>query len=135
MLFTTSPRFIAYARRFGIDTITRFPSNRYHLPVVTAMLQIISERYSASYYGYQNSDILLNPHFMRELEIVDKAIQSGQIRKPVEVSAHVFNMPVDNLAQQLKDPSKFDSIIRRYKRRIVSRTTTCAVGPLDSSHA
>lgn len=135
MLFTTSPQFIAYAHRFGIDTITRFPSNRYHLPVVTAMLQIISQRYNASYYGYQNSDILLNPHFLKELEIVNKAIQSGRIRRPVEVSAHVFNMPVDDLTQQLKDPSKFDAIIRRYRKRIVSRPTTCAVRPLDSSHA
>ncbi|KAM7456726.1 hypothetical protein BLSTO_02519 [Blastocystis sp. subtype 1] len=126
VLFTNSPSLIRYATSLNVDVITSYKTNPYHLPLVNTLLLTISQRYSASYYGYMNSDILLNPKVFAGLDIITQAVKEQQIPSPVEVASRVVEMPVASLSTQFAKSLDFAPILRRYKKQLRYRSLTCS---------
>ena len=58
IVFTNTPSLIAFAKRYKVLTISKYPVNKFHMPLVREMFTLSQSTFSASYYGYINSDII-----------------------------------------------------------------------------
>ena len=76
--------------------ITDFKRNPYGLPYIYSMYSIASTVYKAKYYGYLNSDILIEPVVFSVLNYLDKQARAGSISPYHELAGRVH--PIDTTA-------------------------------------
>lgn len=61
VVFTQSKSVKKEALDYNLTVFTINSRNEYGIPLISSMLIIMKENINADYYGYMNSDILLNP--------------------------------------------------------------------------
>lgn len=94
IVFTTSHSLISFCESKNITVIQRISRNEFGLPYVRDMLIELKARYNSSYYGYMNSDILLNPNIISTLKGISDRINRKQYPTTIGITCTVKE--VDN---------------------------------------
>lgn len=98
IVFTNTPSLIAFAKRHKVNTISKYPVNRFHMPLIREMFLLSHATYSASYYGYINSDILLSPNIFQAVSFTAYNSRLGLLKPYVLFFCWVFcsmRLPVE----------------------------------------
>lgn len=77
VVFSNSTSIKEFGRQYNVSVITDVPHNEYGLPFVNEMLLSIYRSYNASFYGFVNSDVLMNPRVFSLLSEVSKLVSRG----------------------------------------------------------
>ena len=93
ILFTNNQDIIRFFEYSVCKIITDFKRNPYGLPYIYSMYSIASTVYKAKYYGYLNSDILIEPVVFSVLNYLDKQARAGSISPYHELAGRVH--PID----------------------------------------
>ena len=93
ILFTNNQDIIRFFEHSVCRVITDFKRNPYGLPYIYSMYSIASTVYKAKYYGYLNSDILIEPVVFPVLNYLDKQARAGSISRYHELAGRVH--PID----------------------------------------
>ena len=93
ILFTNNQDIIRFFNHSVCKVITDFKRNPYGLPYIYSMYSIASTVYKAKYYGYLNSDILIEPVVFPVLNHLDKQARAGSISHYHELAGRVH--PID----------------------------------------
>ena len=93
ILFTNNQDIIRFFDHSVCRVITDFKRNPYGLPYIYSMYSIASTVYKAKYYGYLNSDILIEPVVFPVLNYLDKQARAGSISRYHELAGRVH--PID----------------------------------------
>ena len=126
VVFTTSKTVIEFCDIMNITHINKYETNEYGLPVVRSMLQKMKEFIDADYYGYMNSDILLNSKVFDVLKIVTTAVNNGEITDQIELISQVKNVfPI--LIPKNNSINEFDSYFQSMERSAKIRNALSAV--------
>lgn len=104
IVFTTNPNIIRFFKESVCTVNTNFTRNPYGLPYIYSMYAIASTVYKAKYYGYLNSDILIEPTVFSVLSYLDKQAQAGALSPYQELAGRVH--PVEPMSL----PMGFSSI-------------------------
>lgn len=83
IVFTDSPAIRSIAERLRLLCSPIAHTNPYGLPIVREMLLSARSQFNASFYGYMNSDILLNPGFFGFVHTAAGAIQNHRLPSAV----------------------------------------------------
>lgn len=89
IVFTTSHYLISFCESKNITVIQRISRNEFGLPFVKDMLIELKARYNASFYGYMNSDILLNPNVLLVLKDISDRINSKKYPNTIGIACTV----------------------------------------------
>ena len=73
----------------NITYVNEYKSNEFGLPFVRGLLESTRKIYKSQYYGYMNSDILLNPKVFSALQMINANIKNGRISDSVELISQV----------------------------------------------
>ena len=84
--------------------ITDFKRNPFGLPYVYSMYSIASALFDAKYYGYVNSDILLEPAVFSALNYLDEQVSVNALSPYQELTGRVRPIGIESL------PSGFSSL-------------------------
>ena len=93
ILFTNNQDIIRFFEHSVCKVITDFKRNPYGLPYIYSMYSIASTVCKAKYYGYLNSDILIEPVVFSVLNYLDKQARAGSISPYHELAGRVH--PID----------------------------------------
>lgn len=96
-VFSSSKSVTRYAMKHNITVIRRFERNEYGLPYFRSMIISMKKRVKSLYYGYLNSDCLLNPRVFEVLPLMQYKINNGIIPNRVELVSRVklVNVTID----------------------------------------
>ena len=83
VIIAASPNVTDYALSLNLTVITKVESNPYGLPFLNSIVNSSKSLFNASFYGYMNSDILLNPLIIKEMTLIKEAIDNGLLVPPV----------------------------------------------------
>ena len=97
ILFTNNQDIIRFFDHSVCKIITDFNRNPYGLPYIYSMYSIASTVYKAKYYGYLNSDILIEPVVFSVLNYLDKRVQNGSISRYHELAGRVHPINTTSL--------------------------------------
>lgn len=92
IVFSSSPSIISFCEIMNITVIQRISRNEFGLPFVKDMLIELASRYRSEYYGYMNSDILLNPNVFNALERISKKMNTGIYPYPIGITSTVMDV-------------------------------------------
>lgn len=92
------------------------------------MLLFAKQFFPADFYGYTNSDILLNPGIIKQLKVVSKAIASGDLPKEVELAARVGSTHVGLKTVKYSNLQVYSKSLRALAKRSTMRSLITAVG-------
>lgn len=67
VVFTKSNTILKEATKYNLTVFHTVERNEFDIPVVRSMLEVMRKNIHADYYGYMNSDILLNPRVFQLL--------------------------------------------------------------------
>lgn len=79
LVFTNTQTIISLAKRLNVQTVSHYPVNPYRMPYIREMYVTAKQTFSARYYGYVNSDILLSPNIMDVIKIAVHNVQLGKL--------------------------------------------------------
>lgn len=85
VIIASSPNVTDYALALNLTVIKEVESNPYGLPFLNSIINSSKSLFNASFYGYMNSDILLNPLIIKEMTLVKEAIDNGLLVPPVTI--------------------------------------------------
>lgn len=88
-MFTSSTVIKNLCHEYQIKTIQHHARNKYGLPFIKSLLQIMKKKINSKYYGYINSDILLNPRVLFLLPIIEKKYQQSILRTNFQIVSRV----------------------------------------------
>ncbi|KAK8792138.1 hypothetical protein WA171_002393, partial [Blastocystis sp. BT1] len=118
--FTKSPVFIQYCKNQSVDVISHYSVNEFDLPIVPAMMKQLRERYSADYYGYVNSDVLVSASLFAVLEDLLIRYQNNEITDQFLVAGVAVEIPVPD-SIPLSSPQNYTRWINRSENKVVFR--------------
>lgn len=88
-MFTSSLVIKNLCHDYQIKTIQYHARNKYGMPFIKSILQILKKKIKSKYYGYINSDILLNPKVIYILPIIEKKYQQSIIPQNYQIVSRV----------------------------------------------
>ena len=71
LVFSPSPQMERLCNLLNIKVVKNISRNEYGVPFVRGMLETMKKLVHADYYGYMNSDILLNPEVFNTIPIIN----------------------------------------------------------------
>lgn len=83
IVFTDSPAIRSTAERLHLLWLPIVHANPYGLPLVREMLLAARNHFNTSFYGYMNSDILLNPGVFGFVHASAEAIRNHRLQRAV----------------------------------------------------
>lgn len=93
ILFTKTPQLFSFFANssvivssdfaYGSSRVVSSSVNPFGMPVITSLFQNAGKRIRAEYYGYLNSDILIEPTLFDVLAFCKKEAEEGRIAKRV----------------------------------------------------
>lgn len=124
VVFTSSANVTICAESLNLTVIAEVESNPYGLPFLTSIINTSRYLFSASFYGYMNSDILLNPSIIKELTHVQEAIMNGRFHAPLMIGSRVGNIFIhENLIPNLTMEAYW-SVISNVSKEVRMRSLT-----------
>lgn len=128
IVFTNSSWVVNATRRHHVFAQDIIPRNEFGMPLIREMLLFAKRKYSADYYGYTNSDILLNPGLFKQLKVVSKAIATKELPKQVELAARAGSTHVGLKTVKFTDIQSYAKSLRGLGKRSIVKTQNGAVG-------
>ena len=97
-VFSSSKSVEDYALQHNITVINRIKRNEYGLPYFRSLIFSMKKRAKSLYYGYLNSDCLLNPRVFEVLPLIQFKINNGIISNKAELVSRVklMNVTIDD---------------------------------------
>ena len=92
LFFTNNPHIITLVLQSKCQVITDFQRNKYGLPLISSLFSVASQ-FSGKYYGYVNSDIILDPVLFGVLSFLQKEMERGSISRKHELAGRVYQTP------------------------------------------
>ena len=136
ILFTDNQDIIRFFEHSICKVITDFKRNPYGLPYVYSMYSIASTVYKAKYYGYLNSDILIEPVVFPVLNYLDKQVQNGSISPYHELAGRVHPINMTSLPTGFSTLEEMESCFAEAKEKgYPLRNTWTAVYYPTHSHS
>ena len=89
LVFSSSPQMERFCNLLNIKVVKNISRNEYGVPFVRGMLETMKKLVHADYYGYMNSDILLNPEVFNTIPIINDNIRQGNLPSSVELISQV----------------------------------------------
>lgn len=79
IVFSDSRAVKDFAAENNVATVSNVVRNRYGLPIASSIFQRARDSVNGSFYGYINSDVILNPHVVSLLPYVRKLIKQRRL--------------------------------------------------------
>ncbi|KAK8799465.1 hypothetical protein WA158_006014 [Blastocystis sp. Blastoise] len=92
VLFTDVENYISFSKEQGCIVISHFITNENHIPYINDLFIYIQEHYKAKFYGYINSDILLDDTIVTTLNSISSEISRNKLQKKVFISGKRTNI-------------------------------------------
>lgn len=89
VVFTNSFQIKEAASIYNLDVLPIRKRSKFKMPVIRDLLLSLQKKYSSSFYGYMNSDILMNPRVFDLLPITAKRMKNRQLPLFVELASRV----------------------------------------------
>ena len=89
IVFTNSKAVKDFASAHKVITMNNAARNEYGLPIVRSFFEIALNKFNASFYGYLNSDVVLNPRIFSLLPTVKGLIKKGTLSPRLELGSRV----------------------------------------------
>lgn len=115
-------------RRHHIFTQDVIPRNEFGVPLIREMFLFAKRGFSADFYGYANSGILLNPGILKQLKVVLKAINVKELPKQVELAARARSAHVGLKTVKYVDVQTYAKSLRGLNKRSSVKNQINAVG-------
>lgn len=93
LVFSSSQQMERFCNLLNIKVVKNISRNEYGVPFVRGMLETMKKLVHADYYGYMNSDILLNPNVFNTIPIINDNIRQGNLPSSVELISQVKSLP------------------------------------------
>lgn len=91
VVFSNSTDIKEFGRQHNISVISDVAHNAYNMPYVNEMLLSVYRSYNASFYGFLNSDVLMNPRVFSLLSEVSNQLSSGAFPSATLLASRVRN--------------------------------------------
>ncbi|KAK8821351.1 hypothetical protein WA577_007699, partial [Blastocystis sp. JDR] len=92
IIFSSSPAIAKYCLPLGFDVVPSYLTNFAGMPLLREMYKAAKRLYSADYYGYTNSDILISASLFPILVETRRHYQNHELTDGHFVSAVVYNI-------------------------------------------
>lgn len=89
VVFSNSTSIKEFGRQHNVSVITGIPHNEYGLPFVNEMFISVYRSYNASFYGFVNSDVLMNPRVFSLLSEVSQLVSNGTFPSATALASRV----------------------------------------------
>ena len=96
VLFTRCQELADFAQRHGLFVYNDGKENEFSMPFVNDMLIKMKERVKAEYYGFINSDILLNPKIFQVLYLLRRKVEIGIVKPNHSLLSQVIKLKVES---------------------------------------
>lgn len=135
VVFTSSPCIIRFCKHMNVTVIDHYLTNPYNMPLVRDLFQQAFHAFRADFYGYVNSDVIIDISIFSLLKDVQRRMDRKEFPRVVEVAGRVY----DSRNYLPMDPSSKESF-KKYLARCMRRTTQLrnqdsAVGACDGREA
>lgn len=114
VVFSTSSTIINYCNQHNITVITTFKRNQFNLPLMNSLFTEMVNRVNASFYGYINSDILLNPGIFKLLHVIHTKIEKGVLPTDVGLVSSVLESRTNYTSHNF---ASHDSLMKVFKKK------------------
>lgn len=104
IVFSDSEAVKDFATANNVLTVSNVARNKYGLPIITSLYERAYNIVNGSFYGYINSDIILNSHIFSLLHNVTNLIDQGKLSPLLELAARVY------MRKPFLKPDHFSSI-------------------------
>lgn len=121
LVFTDNPDIVAFFKQSSCSVVQGFKRNPYGMPIITSLFSIAGNQFSAKYYGYTNSDILVDPALFNVLRFLNAKAQSGEVQSAQELACRVSPMDVHSfpfLNDSMESVSSFFGTASQRRRRL-----------------
>lgn len=89
VVFTDSPSLKRFAEIYNLTVMTDVARNEYRMPYFNSMMMRVFNTYNASFYGFLNSDILMNPRVFSLLPTISEKLRNGTFPPILELASRV----------------------------------------------
>lgn len=89
IIFSDSKAVTDFATSNNVMTVSNIVRNRYGMPIASSMFQRSRSLVNGSFYGYINSDVILNPRVIALLPNVRKLIKQRKLSPVLELGSRV----------------------------------------------
>ena len=83
LVFTHSPIIIRFCEQHGVDVIEYYRTNPYNMPLIRDLFQQAYHAFAAEFYGYVNSDIILDTSLFALVKEVKKKVAKKEFSSMV----------------------------------------------------
>jgi len=95
VLFTKCQELADFAQSHGLLVYNDGKENEFSMPFVNDMLIKMKERVKSEYYGFINSDILLNPKVFQVLYLLRGKVECGIVKPNHSLLSQVIKLKVE----------------------------------------
>ena len=124
LLFTHTPQLISLVSHSSVIPVTDFSVNPYGLPIITSLYSKAQQLFDSEYYGYVNSDILIEPTLFAVLSFCGRAVRSSLLNPCHEIAGRVYERSIQDIPTSFTSFGQLESYFANYTRnrfRIRSR--------------
>ena len=89
VVFSNSPKIKDVAAAYNLTILPIVKRNKFKLPVFKELMGTLTQKFNASFYGYMNSDILMNPSVFTLLQKAQVVINNRLFPPIVELATRV----------------------------------------------
>ena len=118
IMFSRSPLIIELCNRMNVTVIDHYLTNPYNMPLIRDLFQQAYHTFSADFYGYANSDVIMDVTIFSVLKEVKRRIDNKRYSGIVEISGRVY----DTKSTKTLNPTSLDSF-REYLKVCMKRST------------
>ena len=109
--------------------VSDYARNPYGIPIINSMFSIAHRLVNAKYYGYVNSDILLQPSLFRVLSFLDSRVRSGILYATHELAGRVIEVEYESFPPSFANLTEYEDFFHAIKLSHALRGVYSAVGP------
>ena len=117
IVFTNNPVIIRFFNQSVCTVITNFKRNPYGLPYIFSMYSIATKEFKAKYYGYLNSDILIEPSVFSVLKYLDQQARAGFLSPYQELAGRVHPVEPATLPMGFSNITEIEKVFKDTKQK------------------
>lgn len=92
IVFSDSNTVKDFASQSDVMTMSNIVRNKYGLPIISSLFQRARSAVNGSFYGYINSDVVLNPRVFSLLPTITKLIDQGKLSPRLELASRIYKI-------------------------------------------
>ncbi|KAK8793956.1 hypothetical protein WA171_006379 [Blastocystis sp. BT1] len=116
LLFTTTPQLHDFFQNTSVIVVDDFKVNPYGLPIITSLFSKAYQTIEAKYYGYLNSDILLQPTVFEVLHYCMNQTEQGVLAREHELAGRVYERDFKDIPTRFTSLNQLSEYFTNYSR-------------------